>query len=109
MISLSNALKERINAARNGFIEKQIEKDGKEYNKKYNEAVQCFQKRINSDRRREYMLEVSFIIIRQKLLGVREIDDLKWFYGVCEKYSRTKDKETGIQNTFSRGFFGALK
>ena len=111
MISLADALQDRILAAQNGTLEKKVEMDVKEYNKKWAEAVNFFTIRINKDRKREKNHAfpiLSFIAVRQKLCHIKEVDTLRWFYGECIKYSRTRDKITNIRNTFSRGFFGAL-
>lgn len=77
---------------------------GTEYQKEWAKGVQYFQTRVNQDRIKEKKLPLAFIAIRQKLEGVKEIDDLRWFYGQCIKY---KYKKKG--NTFSKCFFGALK
>lgn len=74
------------------------------YRNEWNKGIEHFQKRINKERE----IPLKFIAIRQKLIALKEIDDLRWFYGICDKYSKTKDKQ-GNQNTFSKCFFGALK
>lgn len=79
------------------------------YNKDWNNVVKCFQRRINKDMRKEKRKEFGFFPIRMKLSILKEVDDLKWFYNECLKYSYTKDKKTGKRNTFSRAFWGALK
>ncbi len=112
MISLADALKDRISAAHNGTIEAQIKFEGREYQKKWAEAVQFFQKSINSDRKRDTQSSLpalSFIAVRQKLAHVRDIDDLRWFYKQCLAYSRKKDPNKVQIYTFSKCFFGALK
>ncbi len=81
-----------------------------EYNKKWNEAVQHFQKRINKDRKKENQKEVSFIAVRQKLIAVTEIDHLRWFYGKCLEYTQKRKNGFLIKgNTFSKCFWGSLK
>ncbi len=111
MISIGEALQERLLAAQNGSIDSRMKLEGKEYQKAWNDAVQHFQKRINEDRKREKDSSyppMSFIATRQLLVAIRDIDDLKWLYRVCQKYAKTKDK-FGNQNTFAKCFFGALK
>lgn len=103
-ISIQEALKNKIEAYQNNTLEKQVILDGKEYQKKWADAIQHFQVIINKERVREKQSPLSFMAIRQKLVALREIDDLRWFYMQCLKYSK---KEKG--NTFSRCFFGALK
>lgn len=75
-----------------------------DYNKKWNEAVKCFQEIINKERAKDNLKPLSFIVIRQKLVVLREIDDMRWFYKECLKY---KYKKKG--NTFGKCFFGSLK
>ena len=84
-----------------------------EYNKKWNEAVEFFRLKINQDRKKEKLKPVNFIQVRMKLIALREIDDLRWFYRECIKYSNTYQKTLfegkPIRNTFSRCFYGSLK
>lgn len=103
-ISIQEILKQRIEAAQNNTLEHQFKLDGKEYQKKWAEAVQFFQKKINQDRKKEKKPEVNFMSVRQKLIALREIDDLRWFYIQCLKY---QDRRKG--RTFSKCFYGALK
>lgn len=86
-----------------------LDKKGKQRNKDYAKAVQCFVDRINKDMRKEKKKEYGFMPIRMKLQVLREVDDLRSFYKQCLDYSYTKDKKTGKRNTFTRGFFGSLK
>lgn len=79
-----------------------------DYNKDWNNGVNSFMIQINKDRKRENLPPISFMAVRQKLVGIKEIDDLRWFYKTCKEYSFTKDKN-GKRNTFSKCFFGALK
>lgn len=88
--------------------EKFLKNKSTEYNKKWNEGVQFFQIAINKDRKKDGIPEASFISVRNKLLALAEVDDLRWFYYCCQKYAKTKDKN-GKQNTFSRCFYGALR
>lgn len=103
-MDLATLLQNRIIASQNGTLKQQLEFDAKEYNKRWAAAVQCFQKKINEDRKRDKQPELSFIVIRQKLAHVKEIDDLRWFYIQCLKYRNRK-----LGRTFSKCFFGALK
>lgn len=81
----------------------------KEYQQQRSNGINFFVIEINKDRKKENLPELPYIAIRQKLIALREIEDLRWFYKECIKYSYTKDKTTGKRNTFSRCFFGALK
>lgn len=107
-IDLSTIIKQRLEEFKNSPQES-MQKKGTEYNKDYAKAVQCFQKRINVDRKKEKKAEVSFVQVRMRLIALKEIDDLRYFYNECLKYSYTKDKKTGKRNSFSRAFFGATK
>ena len=90
-----------------------LKNKSKEYNKKWNEAVNFFTLRINQDRKKAKLKEVNFIQVRMKLMALKEIDDLRWFYRECLKYSNTYQKKLingkPVRNTFSRCFYGALK
>lgn len=108
MLDLADILKKRIERFEKNPKE-YLELKGKLYNKKWNDAVKCFQDRINKDRKKEKRPEIEFLPVRQKLVVLKEIDDLRWFYKQCLEYSYTKDKATGKRNTFSRGFWGATK
>lgn len=109
METIAELLKARIEASRNSSatLMDQLTNEGKEYNKKWAEAVQYFQKAINQERtkRRSPFPQLPFVAIRTKLEHIREISDLRWFYGQCLRYSRKK----GNEYTFERCFFGALK
>ena len=65
--------------------------------------IQFFVDAINKDRIGTEYPQVSFIQVRQKLAAIREIEDLRWFYWHCKKYSYKKG------NSFSKCFFGATK
>lgn len=80
----------------------------KEYQQQRSNGINFFVIEINKDRKKENLPELPYIAIRQKLIALREIDDLRWFYKECKKYATTKDK-AGNQNTFSKCFWGALK
>jgi len=109
MILLGNILEERMKAYTLDpkGVEEQVKARGKEYNKKWNDAVQFFQKQINREREKDGMKPLGFMPIRYKLMALPEIDELRWFYHHCIKYSKTKDK-MGNWNTFSKCFWGAL-
>jgi hypothetical protein len=85
-----------------------LTKFGSDYNKEWARGVNFFLIEINKDRANEKKPLTTFMAVRQKLLALKEISDLRWFYYVCKKYSRTFDKE-GDKNTFSKCFWGALK
>lgn len=99
-VSIQEILKKRIEASNKGTLKDQLITDRKEYNKNFAKAVQYFQKEINKESQKTY----PFIVIRNKLSGIKYIEDLRWFYFQCLKY---KNKKKG--NTFNRCFFGALK
>lgn len=82
--------------------------NSKRYNSSWNDGVYKFLLNINEERKKDGLEPVTFIAVRQKLVGIKEIDDLRWFFYVCKKYSKTKDKQ-GNQNTFSKAFWGALR
>ncbi|MEO5635405.1 MAG: hypothetical protein ABIR14_02365 [Candidatus Paceibacterota bacterium] len=103
-ISIGEALQIRLEAVKNNNLESQFKIDGKEYNKKWADAVEYFREQINKERTKDKMPPLSFIAVRQKLIALKEIDDLRWFYFQCLRY---KNKKKG--NTFSKCFFGALK
>ena len=107
MNPLSSILQERIKAF-NSDPQKAIKIKSVEYSKKWNEGVRCFQEEINKDRKKVNLPPVSFIAIRQKLVALKEVDDLRWFFYHCRKYGKTKDK-TGQWNSFSKCFWGALR
>lgn len=107
MQSIGDILKSRIEAFNKDPV-LAIKTVGKEYQKKYSKGIDFFVLEINKERKQQGLPELPYIAIRQKLIALKEINDLRWFYGVCKKYSTTKDKQ-GNQNTFSKAFFGALK
>lgn len=107
MTSISDILKDKINSLKENpalFFKNK----GIEYQKKWAFGVKCFQEEINKERRKDGKTDLPFMAIRQKLVALREIDDLRWFFYHCKKYAKTKDK-LGNWNTFSKCFFGALK
>jgi hypothetical protein len=93
--------------------EASLQSKSKEYNKKWSEAVNYFVLRINQDRKKEKKPLVTFIQIRMRLVALREIDDLRWFYRECIRYSNTYEKKLvngkPVRNTFSKCFYGATK
>ncbi len=107
MHSLEDILKDRLESFKKNPVDS-ILLQSKQYQKDWSFAVSCFQKRINKDRKVCGQTPLSFIAIRMKLVALKEIDDLRWFYRECLKYSKTKDKQ-GNRNTFSKCFFGSLK
>jgi len=112
IISIQDILKQRFEEYSNN-PKQTLEQKGKEYNKKWNEAVNFFVLRINKDRKKEKKPLVTFIQIRQRLVALREIDDLRWFYRECLRYSNTYEKKLvngkPVRNTFGKCFFGATK
>ena len=109
---IGNILKERLESFSKN-PELSLKQKSKDYQKKWNEAVEFFRIKINQDRRRAKQPELPYIAIRQKLVALKGIDDLRWFYLQCVKYSNTYQKllvnGKPVRNTFSRCFFGALK
>lgn len=108
MNSLSDILKERIEQFEKN-PQAYLKNKSVSYQKDWNFAVRCFQERINKDRKKAKQSDLPFIAIRQKLVALKEIDDLRWFYRECLKYSGTYPKGSKIRNTFSKCFWGALK
>ena len=110
--SFVNILKERLESFSKN-PELSLKQKNKDYQKKWSEAVEFFRIKINQDRRKAKQAELPYIAIRQKLVALKEIDDLRWFYLQCVKYSNTYQKllvnGKPVRNTFSRCFFGALK
>jgi len=104
--SISSILENRISLY-NQNPEKALKEKSTEYQKKWNEGVRCFQEEINKDRKKANLPPLPFIAIRVKLVALKEIDDLRWFFYHCRKYAKTKDK-LGKWNSFSKCFFGAL-
>jgi len=110
MISIQEILEQRLNSAQSReSLEKQLKEDAGKYHQNWLFAVQCFQKRVNKDCFREGKRQYPFMAIHQKLQHIKGIDDLRWFYQECLKYSYHRDKKTGKLNKFSKCFFGALK
>lgn len=107
MQSIGDILKNRIERFKHNPIEA-LKTISKEYQKKWNEGVNYFLIEINKDRKKSNLEPLEFIAIREKLVALKEINDLRWFYYQCKKYATTKDKQ-GNQNTFSKCFWGALK
>lgn len=110
MLSFTDILKERLQTAQKSPDELKAfyKKQSIENNKKRAFAIQCFQQKVNKDREKERLKPVTFMAVRMKLLALYEINDLRWFYTHCLKYSYTKDL-TGKRNTFSKCFYGGLK
>lgn len=108
MISIQDILQQRLQAYKDNPLEAE-KKRGKDYNKKWNDAVEYFRQRINKDQTKAKKPHYEFMAIRQRLVLLKEIDDMRTFYGKCVEYSYTKDKKTGKRNTFARGFWGATK
>ena len=108
MNSLSDILKERIEQFEKN-PQAYLKNKSTAYQKDWNFAVKCFQDRINKDRKKAKQTDLPFIAVRQKLVALKEIDDLRWFYRECVKYAGTYPKGSKIRNTFSKCFFGALK
>lgn len=110
--SIQDILKQRLEEYQKNPQES-LKLKNKEYNKKWNEAVGYFREKINQDRKKARMSEVNFIQVRMKLIALKEIDDLRWFYRECIKYSNTYQKKLinnkPVRNTFSRCFYGSLK
>lgn len=102
-MDISELLKNRIEKYRSEPIEVVVKRDGKEYNKIWADGVKHFVDKINKDREGTQYKKVSFIMVRQKLLALRDLEDLRWFYGKCKQYSTKKG------HTFSELFWGSTK
>lgn len=107
-MDIADLLKNRLQAT---DLRKQFANERKTYSKNWADAVEHFRIKINKQRAKEKLPPFPFIVIRQKLCHIREIDDLRWFYGECLKYEYTRDKfgRRIKGNSFNRAFFGALK
>lgn len=111
--TIGNILKDRLEAFQKS-PELSLKQKSKDYQKKWNDAVEFFRIKLNKDRAKAKQHPLPFIAVRQKLVALKEIDDLRWFYLQCVKYSNTYQKERDakgypVRNTFHRCFFGALK
>lgn len=109
MPDIGDLLKNKIELYKNNSNEYIIEREGKEYQKRWAKGVQFFQKKVNQDLLKDKKLPLPFIAIRQKVAHIKDIDDLKWFYGQCLKYEANGIRNKKFENTFSRCFFGSLK
>ena len=107
-ISIGDLLQKRLEAYAHSKPEEVLKRENAEYQKRWARGVQFFVDAINKDRKGTGYPPVPFIVVRQKLVALKEIDDLRWFYFHCQKYAKTKDAE-GNWNTFSKCFWGALK
>jgi len=105
-MQLSDILQERLKAY--ALNPEGMKRKSVQYTKDWNFAVKCFQERINKDRKAEGKPPVAFMAVRMKLVALREISDLRWFFRECTRYATTRDK-LGNKNTFSRAFFGSLR
>jgi hypothetical protein len=108
MLNIADILKERIEQFEKN-PQAYLKSKSTTYQKDWNFAVKCFQERINKDRKKAKQTDLPFIAVRQKLVALKEIDDLRWFYRECLKYAGTYPKGSKIRNTFSKCFWGALK
>ncbi len=107
-MELTNLFQQRLEQLEATGAKEYLKSKGVERNKAYNDAVKCFQVRVNKDRKKAKQTDLPFMAIKMKLAGVREVDDLRMFYKQCLDYSYTKDKQ-GRRNSFSKAFMGALK
>lgn len=108
MQSLADILQQRIEAFK-ANPELAMKTKGTQYQKDWNFAVKCFQDRLNKDRKKEKKPEVTFMQVKMKLMALKEIDDLRWFYRECLKYAGTYPKGSKVRNTFSKCFWGATR
>ena len=110
--TIQDILKQRFSDYQNN-PEETLKKKSKEYQKSWNDAVNFFVLRINKDQKKQNKPDYTFIRIRMRLVALREIDDLRWFYRECLRYSNTYEKKLingkPVRNTFSKCFFGATK
>ena len=107
LFSISDILAKRIQDFKSD-PEQALKTKSIKYSKQWNYGVKCFQVELNNERKKSMLPELSFIAVRSKLVALKEIDDLRWFFYHCRKYAKTKDKQ-GKWNSFSKCFFGALK
>lgn len=110
MLSLGELLKEKIELYGSQSDDVVLKRMSSEYQKEWAKAVQFFQIRINKDQKRDGKPEFSFMAVRQRIVALREIDDMRWFYKQCCVYAAKRDPKTGKRtNTFSKCFWGATK
>lgn len=103
MNEIKDLLEARIHLY-NEFPPEKVQEDiAKRYQKDWNNAIEFFQRQINKEREDTHYPQLSFIVVRQKLEHIKDINDLRWFYKECIK---SKNKEG---QSFSKTFFGALK
>lgn len=111
-ISIGDILKQRLEQYKQN-PQLTLKQKSKEYSAQWNNGVNFFLLEINKDRKKAGLPPTPFIVVRSKLVALKEIDDLRWFYRECKKYSNTYQKKLvdgkPIRNTFSRCFWGALK
>jgi len=67
-----------------------------------------FQTILNKERAKEGLKPISFIAVRQRVIALKEIDQLRWFYKECLKYSYKRDKQ-GKKQSFGKIFWGATR
>ena len=111
MQSISNILLSRYKdySADPKKAEELFKARGIEYNKRWNKAVGHFQERINKDRVKEGYKPLPFIVYRQKLIALKEFEDLRWYWFYCSKVSSIKDLKGNPKYTFGQIFFSSLK
>lgn len=97
------SIKQQLETPKTGMVEKR-----KDYNKSWAFGVKCFQTMLNKERSKEGLKPVSFIAVRQRLVALKEIDELRWFYNRCLKYSWKKDAQ-GKKQSFGKIFWGATR
>lgn len=107
-INLQDIIKQRIEEFERN-PQNYLKVKGKERNKEYNNAVKCFQDRVNVDRKKAKQKDLPFMAIKMKLAGIKEVDDLRAWYKKCLDYSYTRDPKTLKRKSFSQAFFGGLK
>ena|ERR1035437_6795704 len=102
-MEISELLKNRIEAYSKEPIEVAVKREGKEYNKIRSDGIKHFMDRINEERKGTSFKPVSFIMVRHKLLALKDLEDLRWFYAKCKQYGKKKG------HSFSEMFWGATR
>lgn len=103
-INIGDLLKTRLEAYSKEGVAETVKREGVDYNKRWSKGVQYFVDRINADRKGTSYPPVKFYVVRSRLVALKEIEDLRWFYFVCNGYAKKGIKEG---KTFSQCFWGA--
>ncbi len=107
-MELTNLFQQRLEQIQATGAKEYLSKKGKSYNKDWAYGVKCFQVALNKEQDKAKLPPYEFMAVRQRLIALKEIDELRWFYKECIKYSRKKDKQ-GKKQSFGKIFWGATR